>query len=69
MRDLLCLLPRWPQNRVLDLAPLHWRETLEKREAQQALAANIFRRAVLGLSGTGHDTPDVPQPRVAVSDG
>jgi transposase len=34
VRDLLCLLPRWPRHRVLELAPVNWRQTLEKREAQ-----------------------------------
>jgi transposase len=69
MRDLLCLLPRWPQQRVVELAPLHWRETLKKPEAQQALAANVFRRVVLGLSGTGHDAQELPERPAAVSDG
>ena len=69
IRDLLCLLPRWPQHRVLELAPLHWHETLEQREAQQALDANIFRRVALGLSGAvGHPT-DLRQSLPAVSDG
>ena len=69
IRDLLCLLPRWPQHRVLELAPLHWHETLEQREAQQALHANIFRRVALGLSGAvGHPT-DLRQSAPAVSDG
>jgi hypothetical protein len=34
---------------VLDLAPLNWKQTLEKSDAQQRLDANIFRRATLGL--------------------
>jgi hypothetical protein len=49
VRDLLCLLPRWPSHRVLELAPAYWRETTEKREAQEALDANVLRRVVLGL--------------------
>jgi transposase len=52
MRDLLCLLPRWPIHRVLHLAPAYWRETLKDSEAQKILDANIFRRFVLGLSGS-----------------
>lgn len=48
IRDLLCLLPRWPQQRVLELAPVNWKQTLEQPETQQALAANVFRRVVLG---------------------
>jgi transposase len=49
LRDLFCLLPSWPARRVLDLAPLNWKQTLEKSDAQQRLDANIFRRATLGL--------------------
>lgn len=43
-RDLLCLPPTWPVHRVLELAPTYWRETLQDREAQQILAADVFRR-------------------------
>jgi hypothetical protein len=43
MRDLLWLLPRWPQRRVLELAPAYF-----KRETQQKFDANVFR-VVLGL--------------------
>jgi transposase len=49
LRDLFCLLPRWPKSRVLELAPLHWRKTREQQDAQERLAANVFRRAVLEL--------------------
>ena len=45
---LLCLLPSWPINRVLELAPVNWQKTLQDGEAQQKLAANIFRQASLG---------------------
>jgi len=48
LRDLLCLLPSWPRNRVLDLAPAYWQETLKQQETQQRLAANVFRRIALG---------------------
>lgn len=48
MRDLLCLLPRWPSERVLDLAPVRWNKTLESPEVKRTLEANIFRRAILG---------------------
>lgn len=50
LRDLLCLLPSWPANRVLELAPVNWRETREQEDTQQRLAANVFRRAVLELA-------------------
>jgi transposase len=49
LRDLFCLLPGWPVRRVLELAPVNWKKTLENEDAQQRLAANIFRRATLGL--------------------
>ena len=48
IRDLLCLLPYWRNARILDLAPVNWRQTLEDPEAQEILAENYFRRAVLG---------------------
>ena len=47
LRDLLVLLPRWPASRVLDLAPVNWRQTLEQDDTQQRLAADLFRRASL----------------------
>ena len=47
LRDLFCLLPSWSARRVLDLAPVNWRQTLEQEDAQQRLAANIFRRVTL----------------------
>ena len=52
LRDLLCLLPSWPIQRVLELAPLHWNETREHEDTQQRLAANVFRRVSLGPGRT-----------------
>jgi transposase len=49
LRDLFCLLPSWSRPRVLDLAPVNWKQTLENKDAQQRLDANVFRRATLGL--------------------
>src|SRR5690606_14547242 len=49
LRDLLCLLPRWPRSRVLELAPVYWRETLEQQNAQQLLGADLCRRVTLAL--------------------
>src|SRR3972149_9241547 len=37
LRDLLCLLPRWPKRRVLELAPAFWQQTLEQEGTQQRL--------------------------------
>jgi transposase len=48
LRDLLCLLPSWPAKRILELAPAYWKKTLEHEEAQQRLAANVFRQVSLG---------------------
>ena len=47
LRDLLCLLPSWPQRRVLDLAPARWQTTREEPDAQRLLGDNVFRRATL----------------------
>lgn len=70
VRDLLCLLPTWPVNRVLELAPAYWRETLQKREAQQTLGANVFRRfSMVHPSGREHVGRELHRPAVAVSDG
>jgi transposase len=49
IRDLFCLLPSWPMARVLELAPVNWKQTLEQRETQQKLTANVFRRVLLDL--------------------
>ena len=45
LRDLFCLIPRWPQRRVLELAPASWRQTLACSDTQHILDANIYRRA------------------------
>jgi transposase len=50
LRDLFCLLPSWPASRVLDLAPVNWNKTVEQSDAQQRLAANVYRRISLGES-------------------
>jgi hypothetical protein len=49
LRDLFCLLPGWPQRRVLELAPAYWKRTFEDEEAQRKLADNPFRSAILAL--------------------
>lgn len=48
LRDLLCLLPSWPINQVLELAPANWRATLERPDVQQQLEANVFRQVAVG---------------------
>jgi transposase len=49
LRDLFCLLPSWPARRVLELSPLNWKKTLQEQDAQQRLAANVFRRVTLAI--------------------
>lgn len=47
LRDLFCLVPSWPRNRLLELAPAYWQKTLQQPETQQKLATNVFRRVLL----------------------
>jgi hypothetical protein len=47
LRDLFCLTPSWPRSRVLELAPVQWRQTLTRPEVLQRLHANVYRRASL----------------------
>ena len=47
LRDLFCLLPRWSQLTLLDLAPVNWPTTSQRPEVQAKLDANIFRRVTL----------------------
>ena len=56
LRDLFCLLPAWPRRRVLKLAPAYWQQTLEDKDAQERLAANPFRTAILALDRPHRDT-------------
>ena len=47
LRDLPCLLPSWPKQRLLELAPFHWAATSARPDVQEKLSANIFRRVTL----------------------
>lgn len=47
LRDVLCLLPRWPEHRALELAPSHWLATRERDDVRQRLAQDPFRRLTL----------------------
>ena len=49
LRDLLCLIPSWPQQQVLELAPAYWSTTIARPDVQQHLDANVFRQAALGI--------------------
>lgn len=57
LRDLLCLLPSWPINQVLELAPANWKVTVGRPEVQQKLDANVYRQVTLGKL-----TPTVKSP-------
>lgn len=48
LRDVLCLAPRWPAHRVLELAPYHWPETAESDEAKRILELDPYRMLTLG---------------------
>jgi transposase len=47
LRDVFCLLPRWPEHRLLELAPVHWAKTRECDNVHKLLDANRFRRLTL----------------------
>jgi transposase len=50
LRDLFCLLPSWSNQRVLELAPAYWEQTLADPETQRRLEANVYRRILLADS-------------------
>jgi len=54
LRDVLCLLPRWPGHRLLELAPLSWKETSSLAEVRDLLDANAFRRLTLDTRGSSN---------------
>jgi transposase len=47
LRDILCLLPQWPDHRVLELSPVEWAKTRERNDVRRRLDDNPFRRATL----------------------
>jgi hypothetical protein len=42
LREVMCLLPEWPQSRVLDLAPCNWKQTRQQPETERLLASNLW---------------------------
>jgi transposase len=48
LRDVLCLLPRWPVHRVLQLAPAYWTKTAAREDVKALLDANPYRALTLG---------------------
>ena len=47
LRDIFCLLPDWPEHRLLALAPVEWKTTRERDDVRQLLEQNPFRRITL----------------------
>ena len=47
LRDIFCLLPKWPSHRLLELAPVHWAATVASDEVVALLAADPFRAITL----------------------
>jgi hypothetical protein len=60
LRDLLCLLPSWSVQQVLDLAPASWSTTLERPDVKARLEANVFRQVALGTLEPEHDVNKQP---------
>lgn len=48
LRDLLCLLPRWPQHRLLELAPVNWSATMARADVQRTLGLDPYRLLTFG---------------------
>src|SRR5689334_14343339 len=48
LRDVLCLLPSWPEHRLLELAPVQWKNTRERDDVGRLLDDNPLRRLTLG---------------------
>jgi len=47
LRDVLCLIPTWPADRLLELAPVCWAASQVRPDVRAVLAANPFRSATL----------------------
>src|SRR4030095_3431511 len=43
LRELLCLLPGWSSNRLLELAPVNWTCARDLTDVRDRLAANPYR--------------------------
>src|SRR5260370_680116 len=47
LRDILCLLPQWPDHRVLELSPVEWAKTRARTDVRRRLEQNPFRKPTL----------------------
>jgi transposase len=45
VRDVLILVPDWPRDRLLQLSPKYWKQTLKETDARQRLESSIWSRA------------------------
>lgn len=59
LRDLFCLVPSWPQTRVLELAPANWRATTARPEVAAQLDANVYRQVTVGTRLPTNELPKV----------
>lgn len=57
LRDLLCLVPAWPQTRVLELAPANWKATSARAEVVAQLETNVYRQVTLGTRLPANENP------------
>jgi hypothetical protein len=51
LRDVLCLLPAWPEHRLLELAPVSWTTTRDRDDVRRRLEENPLRRLTLAPNG------------------
>ena len=51
LRDIFCLLPRWPEHRLLELAPVAWEKTRARDDVRLLLEENQFRKLTLDARG------------------
>jgi hypothetical protein len=57
LRDILCLLPTWPEHRLLELAPVNWKTCRDSDDVRarrgQSAPSSYFRPTNLGAAGDG----------------
>jgi transposase len=51
LRDVFCLLPQWPEHRLLELAPVAWEKTRSRDDVRLLLEQNYFRKLTLDSRG------------------
>jgi transposase len=47
LRDVLILIQDWPRDRLLQLSPKYWKQTLEETDARQRIESSIWSRVFL----------------------